>query len=200
MIATRHSTNGNVRHDTIGYFFENEKTAMMIHGRRNEPDKRMVFNPSDTTITCLFEMNGRKSGYVLPMDEEHWPGMPSAMRPYGAGPRSKLNYTGKEKKIEGFLCKEVMAEDDEYSAKLWLAEDIRLSMTRVLSYQSVGKGKSKKEIELFDQFGVEGLPLEMNLRSRKGKADVELKLVHLSDSFDRAVFSSQGHEVSRIGQ
>jgi len=95
MIATRHSTNGNVRHDTIGYFFENEKTAMMIHGRRNEPDKRMVFNPSDTTITCLFEMNGRKSGYVLPMDEEHWPGMPSAMRPYGAGPRSKLNYTGK---------------------------------------------------------------------------------------------------------
>lgn len=62
LIATQHSTAGNMRHDTVVYFFGKEKTAMLIHGRRNQPDMRMVFNPADTTITCLFEMNGRKSG------------------------------------------------------------------------------------------------------------------------------------------
>lgn len=133
------------------------------------------------------------------MDEEHWPGMLAAKRPYGVGPRTKLNCTGSDKEIEGYLCKEVLAENDDYTATLWLAEDIPLSMTRVLSYQSVGKGKSKKEIELFDQLGVEGLPLEMYLKSKKGKSDVTLRLIRVNESsFDTSVFSSQGHEVSEV--
>ncbi len=198
LVATQQYPNGNTRNDTISYYFGNEKTAILIYGRRNDPDMRMVFNSLDATITSLFEMNGKKGGFILPMDEEHWPGMPQALRPYGTVPRTELRYTGEEKRIEGFTCREVLAENDDYDAKMWLAEDIPLSMTRVLSYQSVGKGKSKKEIELFDQLGVEGLPLELFLKSKKGQADVTLHLINLNKTIEDTIFSTEGHMLSRI--
>ena len=198
LVATQHYTNGNVRSDTISYYFGNEKTAILIYGRRNDPDMRMVFSPLDTTITSLFEMRSKKGGFILPMDEEHWPGMPQALRLHGTEPHEELNYTGEEKIIEGFTCKEVLAANDDYTAKLWLAEGILLSMTHVLSYQSVGKGKSKKEIELFDQLGVEGLPLELYLKSKKGKANVTLHLINFNETFDENIFSTEGHTLSRV--
>ena len=198
LVSTQNYPNGSSRNDTIGYYFGKEKTAILIFGRRNDPDMRMVFSPMDTTITSLFEINGKKGGFILPMDEEHWPGMLQALRPFGVGLHAGLNYTGEEKDIEGFVCKEVLAENEDYTAKMWLAEDIPLSMTKVLSYQSVGKGKSKKEIELFDQLGVEGLTLELFLKSKKGKADVTLHLIDFSEAFDDSIFSDIGHTLSKI--
>lgn len=198
LVSTQHYPNGNVRSDTISYYFGKEKTAIVIYGRRNDPDMRMVFSPPDTTITSLYELRGKKGGFILPMDEEHWPGMPQSLRPYGSGPRTELDYTGEEKIIEDFTCREVLAENDDYNAILWLAEDIPLSMTRVLSYQSVGKGKSKKEIELFDQLGVEGLPLELFLKSKKAKADVTIQLINFSETINDTIFSIIGHKLSKV--
>jgi hypothetical protein len=198
LIAAQFYPNGNERSDTVSYYFGIEKTAMIIHAQRNQPDLRMIFNQQDSTIINLFEMNGKKRGYILPMDEEHWPGMPHALRSFGTGPRTELNYTGEEKEIGGYQCRGVTAESEYYSALMWVSEDIPLSMTRVLSYQSVGKGKSKKEIEMFDEFGIEGLPLEMNLTSKKGKADVIIRVVNIKETFDENVFSTEGHELSKV--
>jgi hypothetical protein len=198
LIATQNYPNNNTRNDTISYFFGDNKTAIFIYGRRTDTDMRMVFNPADNTITSLFELNGKKGGFILPMNEEYWPGLPQSLRPFGAGPRKELNYTGKKDKIEGFDCREILAENDDYNAELWVAEDIPLSMTHVLSYQSVGKGKSKKEIELFDQMGVEGLPLKMFLKSKTGKADVTVRLINFKESVDDNIFSTEGHTLSKV--
>ncbi len=160
----------------------------------------MVFDPTEKTITALFEMNGKKGGYTLPMDEEHWPGLPQSQREYGTGPRSTLNYTEKTKEIEGHKTREVLAESEDYSAALWLAEDIELNMLRVLSYQSVGKGKSKKEIEIFGQFGVDGFPLEMHLKSKAGGADVAIFIKNISEDFNEEIFSSAGHDLMKLGE
>ncbi len=198
LVGIQNYPNGNERSDTISYYFGDDKTAILIYGRRNDPDMRMVFSPLDTTITSLYELNGKKGGFILPMDEEHWPGLPQSLRPYGSGPDTQQNYTGIEKMIEGHTCQEVLAESEDYSAILWVAEDIPLSMTRVLSYQSVGTGKSKKEIELFDQFGVEDLPLELFLKSKKGKADVTIHLINFINTVDTSFFSTQGHTLSKV--
>lgn len=198
LVATQQYPNGNERSDTISYYFGGNMTAILIYGRRNDPDMRMVFNQKDTTITSLYEMNGKKGGFILPMDELHWPGMPQAFRPIDTRASSALNFTRKEKTIEGYNCKEVLAENDDYSATLWIAEDIPLSMTHVLSYQSVGKGKSNKETELFDQFGIDGLPLEMILKSKKEKADVTMHLVNFKEPVDEAIFSTEGHSLSKV--
>lgn len=66
--------------------------------------------------------------------------MKYALRPYDSGPRKELNYTGKTANLNGYLCKEVLAEQDEYSARMMVAENLNLSMTTVYSYQSVGAG------------------------------------------------------------
>ena len=198
LVVSHTNSNGTVRGDTISYFFGKEKTALIIHARGKQPDLRLLFNPADSTITGLFEMKGKKGGYILPMDEKNWPGMRTALREYGTGPRKELNYSGDTKEIEGQLAKEIRAESTNYSAVIWMANDIPLNLTSVLAYQSVGAGKDASDIEEFDQFGVEGLPSEVVLKSKIGKGDVMLRVVNLSDAIDASVFSTEGFILSTI--
>ncbi len=198
LVVSQQYENGNERADTLSYFFGKDKTALIIHAKRNQPDLKLIFNPKDATITGLFEQNGRKGGYILPMNEKYWPGMQVATRDYGTGPRTKLNYTGKTKEIEGYQTREVLAENDEYTASLWLPEAIELNMGSVFAYQSVGAGKDTKELELFDQFGVEGLPLELFLKSKIGRADVIIRVINISEAVDKNMFSSEGYALSKI--
>ncbi len=198
LVVTHYYPNGNERSDTISYYFGKDKTAIIIYGRRRDPDMRMVFSPKDSTITSLFEMNGRKGGFILPMDDKHWPGMQYALRPFGTRPRKKLNYTGNKTELEGYLCREVLAENGEYSAKIMLAEDIKLSMSSVFSYQSVGAGKSQDESDLFDKFGIQELPLELNLISKEEKANLIIRLVNFNESIPDTIFSTKGHSLSKV--
>ena len=198
LVVNHYYPNGNERIDTISYFFGKDKTAIIIYGKRRDPDMRMVFSPKDSTITNLFEMNGKKTGYILPMDEKHWPGMQYALRPYNAGPRKKLNYTGNETTLEGYHCREVLADNGKYFATIMLAEDIKLSMSSVFSYQSVGAGKSQDESGLFDKFGVQELPLELNLKSKEEKANVIIRVVNFNKAFPDTIFSTESHSLSKV--
>ncbi|WP_290625615.1 hypothetical protein [Altibacter sp.] len=196
LVVVQEYANGNVRTDTVSYTFTPERTAMILHGRGNEPDMRMLFDTGKKEIVALFLLDGKKLGYTLPMDESHWPGMPHALK---TPPKSlPLATSAPEKVIDDRKTREVRSENDEYIATLWIDETIPLSMAQVLSYQSVGKGKSKKEIELFNQLGVSGFPLEVLLKSKKGKADVQLKVIHLSKEVNPAMFSSEGYSVRTI--
>ncbi|WP_152558108.1 DUF4412 domain-containing protein [Altibacter lentus] len=196
LVVAQQYPNGNVRTDTVSYFFTPKRIAMILHGRGKESDMRMIFDNDTEEIVVLFLLDGKKLGYTLPMDEAHWPGMPHALK---SPPKTlPLATSGSEKEIEGRKTREVRSENDDYVATVWIDIDIPLSMTQVLSYQSVGKGKSKKEIELFNQLGVSGFPLEVLLKSKKGKADVQLKVINLSTNVDAAVFSSEGYTVSKM--
>lgn len=199
LIASQTNKSGNTRTDTISYHFDENRTAIIIHAKRNQPDLRMVFSFEDTTITSLFEINGKKGGYILPMDDEHWPGMSDSHYDISKI-ESKImkNYTGQSKEIEGHKCREVKVENSEYKATMWLCNDLNISMLQVLSYQSVGKGKSKKELELFKEFGINTLPLVLELQSKADKPDVSITLVNFQTEVDEAIFSTDGHDVSKV--
>ena len=197
LVSPQHS-NGKNLGDTLSYYFGKDKTALIIHAKRNQPDLRLVFNPQDSTITGLFEQYGKKGGYILPMNDKYWPGMNVAMRDYGTSPKAELNYSGNSKEIQGFQTHEVLAENDEYTASLWLSKTIELNMSSVLAYQSVGAGKDTKELKLFDQFGVEGLPLEMLLKSKNGHGNLIIRIINISRDIDEEVFKSEGYSLSKI--
>lgn len=184
--------------DTINYYFTETKTAIYIHTPSNQPDMKMIFDFVDSTITSLFEMNGKKGGYILPMDEKHWPGLPESKSNTSTLVKQKSFYTGETKVIDGLECKEAKVEDDNYEVTLWLYEGYELSMLQVLSYQSVGKGKSKKELEMFEKFGINSLPIEMELISKTGKADVIIKLVNFKENVPDNIFSTEGHNLSKV--
>ncbi|WP_203296339.1 hypothetical protein [Luteirhabdus pelagi] len=196
LITEQVYANGNTRIDSADYHFGKEKVALHIYARGKPDELRLIFNPSDTTITGLFEMNGRKSGYILPMNNDYWPGMPFAHRPYGTGPRTELNYSGMQKEILGYQCREILAESEEYNVEIW-ASDISLSFIKVIAYQTVGAGEQDGEVKLFDTFGVETLPLEIYLKSKEEKGNVRLRILNLSTEIDENVFSFEGHTLAR---
>ncbi len=177
LVSEQTYKNGNVRHDTLKYSFAENKTTMIILAKGNPREMKMIFNFADSTIKTEFVMNGKQGGYTLPMDLEHWPGMP---RSYTIE-QSALDKSSENKLIEGIETYKVTASSNDYDAELWVTDKYNLSMLQVLSYQSVGKGKSKKELELFEEFELYNLPLLMKLKSKKGKADVVIRLVNFKD-------------------
>lgn len=197
LITSQVNANGNVRTDTISYYFSENKTAIIMHAGSNQPDLRLVFTPADSTIVGLFEMNGNKSGYILPMNEKQWPGMHHALRDYRTGPKTQLNYTGNEKEIHGYTCIETTCESDDFTISFWFAEAIELSLTQVFAYQTVGSGGEMEPIEMLSKCGVQALALHTLLTSKEGNTTVNVTVENISEeNADPAMFSSEEHLLS----
>jgi len=118
LIANQDYPNGTTRSDTVSYFFGMHETAILIHAGKNQPDMRMVINPTDSTITGLFEMQGKKGGYVLPMNDRYWPGMRHALEATSNTVQPGKDPLGDSKMIEGYRCRKVFAESSDYTAEL----------------------------------------------------------------------------------
>ncbi|MBZ0328238.1 MAG: hypothetical protein K8F54_11570 [Altibacter sp.] len=196
LIITQVYNNGNQRIDSISYYFNETKTAIIIHAEQNQPDLRLVFSPADTTITGLFEIKDTKGGYILPMNEKNWPAMHYALREYGTGPRTKLNYTGEQKEINGLWCSEINCESEEFEISVWGTNTIELTLIQLLAYQTVGAGEDTKAIDMLDKCGIQSFAIETILRGKNDKPDLSLKVENLSKEVDTTIFSAKGHILS----
>jgi hypothetical protein len=114
LYATLTYKNDRKSSDTINYYITDTKSAIYIHTPSNQPDMKMIFDFVDSTITSLFEINGKKGGYILPMDEKHWPGLPESKSNTGTLTQQESLYTGETKVIDGLECKEAKVEDENY--------------------------------------------------------------------------------------
>ncbi|MCB0770818.1 MAG: DUF4412 domain-containing protein [Flavobacteriales bacterium] len=195
LVSSQTNSSGDTRTDSITYSFDGPNVAMLMHGRGNQPDVRLVFDPAAGAITQLHTINGMKGGFVFAMSEKRWPGMTYSQDTPTGG---KVKYTGKEKVIQGHTCKEMKVSGSEYSGTAWVAEDIPLSMLRVFSYQSVGAGKSTTEADNLKAMGMNGLPLEMTLKSTTGKADVQLLVLDYQPTVDASLFNTEGHSTTFV--
>lgn len=196
LISSQTNSSGTTRTDSITYAFEGTNVAMIIHDQHGQPDVPMVFDAGAKTITQLFEMNRRKGGFVFPMTEKRWPGM--AYATHTSGTDESVRYTGKTKTIEGHVCKQAMASNAKYTATVWVAEDIPLSMLRVFSYQSVGAGKSTEEADLLAEMSMKGFPMEMHLKSLTDKPDVHLRITDFQEHVDPTMFSTEGYSTTWV--
>ncbi len=196
LVSTQTNGSGVARTDSITYHFQGANTAIVMHGHNNEPGVRLIFDPAARTITQLFEMNGRKGGFVFPMSEKRWPGM--VYSEHNPDAESDLRFTGKTRLIEGHSCREVHLANEEYAATAWVAEEIPLSLLRVLSYQSVGVGKSTYGADLLAQMGMKGLPMELQFKSLTDKPDVLVRIMNYRDSADPGMFSSEGYSTTWV--
>lgn len=197
VITSQVNANGNVRNDTISYFFSENKTAIIMRAGENQPDLRLVFTPADSTIVGLFEMKGNKNGYILPMNEKQWPGMNYALQEYGTGPKTQLNYTGNKKEINGYPCTETRCENDDFDISFWFAEGIELTLTQVFAYQTVGSGGEMKPIEMLSKCGVQAFAMQTLLQGKDGNPTVAITIANFSEeNVDPYIFSTEGHSLS----
>ena len=113
LIVGQANQSENVDQNSVSYFIGKDKSAIIVRPGQNQPDMKMIFDFSKKTITNLFEINGKKGGYILPMNEEYWPGITTALYESLREVDPEYTFTGKTKEIEGHLCKEVTAESDD---------------------------------------------------------------------------------------
>ena len=186
----------NNRCETLSYFFGEDKTALIIHARGNQPDLRLVFSPKDSTITGLFEMNEKKGGYILPMNQKYWPAMDYALTDYGTGPRKQLDLTGEQKEINGYPCNEISCNNDKFEGTFWIANEIEMSLVQALAYRTVGAGKDTGAVEMLASCGMQGFTMLAKLRLFEKKDVIMLSIINMSDTFDEAVFSTEGHTLA----
>ncbi|MDC7995464.1 hypothetical protein [Altibacter sp. HG106] len=198
LIVSQLYKNGKESVDTLSYYFGTEKTALVIHARGNQPDLRLVFHEADSTITGLYEQQGKKGGYILPMNKKYWPAMQYALTDYGTGPRTELTTTTSQKKINDTLCTEMGCDNEAYSGTLWVADEIELSFVQVLAYQGVGAGEDISHIEMIANCGVQGFVMQMTLKSKLGKADVVLHVENLRDTVPKGIFDRSEHQLSDL--
>ncbi len=196
LVVGSENPNSNSQSDTLSFFFGENKTALIIHARGNQPDLRLVFNPKDSTITGLFEVNEKKGGYVLPMNKKYWPSMDYALSDYGTGPKKQLNITGEQKKINGVYCSEMICNTDKFEGSFWIAEEIELSLVQVMAYQTVGAGKDTDAVEMLAECGIQGFTMLTKLRLFERKDVVMLSIIKLTNTFDDAIFSTEGHTLA----
>lgn len=188
--------NQNGRSDTLSYYFGENKTALIVHARGNQPDLRLVFNPKDSTITGLFEMNEKKGGYILPMNQKYWPAMDYALTDYGTGPRKQLDQTGEQREINGFACSEMACNSDKFEGTFWITDEIEMSLVQVMAFRTVGAGKDIGAVEMLAKCGIQGFSMLAKLRLFEKKDVVMLSIINMSDTFDEAVFSTEGHTLA----
>lgn len=196
LVTSQTNSSGITRWDSIAYSFEGPNTAIMMFGQRGQPDVRLLFDPAAKTITQLHEINGKKGGFVFAMSEKRWPGMPYSTVTAGSG--EQMDWTGKQKEIADHECHEAMAENADYTALVWVAKDIPLSMLRVFSYMSVGAGKSTEEAELLAQMSLSGFPMEMHLTSKADKPKVTIRVENFRSSPDLSLFDTAGHTTTFV--
>ncbi|MCW8980569.1 MAG: hypothetical protein OQJ83_04210 [Altibacter sp.] len=188
-------SSGNRHTDSISYFFGEDKTSIIIRTGGNQPDLQLIFNPTDSIITGLFETNGKKGGYILPMNEKYWPTMKYATGEKDIVSNSELNYTERKKDINSYITHEVSCSNDKMEATLWIAEEIELSLTQVMAYQFVGSGKEGEDIKIIADCGIKGLALYTNLFDKQRNSTIILQIVNLSTEIDSEIFNTEGHEL-----
>ncbi|MCB0466533.1 MAG: hypothetical protein KDC78_12805 [Aequorivita sp.] len=193
---SQESNNGNQHIETVSYFFGEEKTAIIMHAGGNQPDLRLVFNPADSIISGLFEMNGKKGGYILPMNEKYWPTMKYALGEKDVLSNSEVNYTENKKEINGYNTKEVSCSNDKMEATFWIAEEIELSLTQVMAYQFVGSGKEGEDIKMLADCGIMKLALNTNLFDKQRNSNIVLEIENFSTEIDSEVFNTNDYELS----
>lgn len=188
-------SSGNRHTDSISYFFGEDKTSIIIRAGGNQPDLQLIFNPTDSIITGLFETNGKKGGYILPMNEKYWPTMKYATGEKDIVSNSELNHTERKKDINSYITHEVSCSNDKMDATFWIAEEIELSLTQVMAYQFVGSGKEGEDIKIIADCGIKGLALYTNLFDKQRNSTIILQIVNLSTEIDSEIFNTEGHEL-----
>ncbi|MCG2419023.1 hypothetical protein K8089_08300 [Aequorivita sp. F47161] len=193
---SQESNDGNQHIETISYYFGEEKTATIIHARGNQPSLRLIFNPADSTITGTYEMNDKKGGYILPMNNKYWPTMKYALGEKDTLNNSERNFTSNKKEIETYNTTAISCSNDKIDATFWIAEEIELSLTQVMAYQFVGSGEEGDDLEMLANCGIKSLALYTSLFDKKRNSTIILQIENLSTKVDITVFNTSGYNLS----
>ena len=193
-ITSQESQNGNTRIDTMNYFFGKEKTALIIKAGGNQPDLRLVFSKADSTITGLFKNNGKKGGYILPMNKKYWPAIEIAL-PKANNTEETFKISSDEKMIDGYVCHYLECTTEEFTGNFWMTPEIPLTLPQILAYSFVGAGEETSELDWLLTCEAQHFILLAEIEDKKRNARITIQIQNIDNSVNDAMFNMEDYSL-----
>ena len=93
--------------------------------------KRILFNPSDSTWTMLMEYNKVKQGSRIHAADMYRPKTKKVKQK-----KITKTLTNSRKRIEGYTCKKIVLESEDYYSEIWYTESLKFDLAKIYNLLS----------------------------------------------------------------
>ncbi|MDX2282689.1 MAG: hypothetical protein NW241_00945 [Bacteroidia bacterium] len=182
----------------VQYHVDEYRFAMVPQPASDGASSIIIYDRQKRTMTTKsVDSKGKKTAtvmniprFMLTVDAK---GSPDAA-PASNGTTVKA--TGRTKTIEGFLCKEWIADGPESSTTMWITTDWAFNYATVFDFVKVWDAQSGMTTGASNQYQVSGSWLEMHTQSKKEDSKTDNFIKNIRRMHDASVFSLDGYEVS----
>ncbi|SMO59903.1 DUF4412 domain-containing protein [Solitalea koreensis] len=180
----------------IMYYIKDQKICSVI----NNPDKggqmRMIIDPATSDILMLMDMNGKKMGMKSKMKD-----IAEMAEQSGMKTDVKITETNETKTIDGHPCKKIIAETEDSTIDMWVAQDMDLNLWKILASMRSAKGPmggARSPAGDFAKYSafLKGPSLESIITHKKtgDKTTMQIKDIQ-KGNIDAAMFDTAGYQM-----
>jgi hypothetical protein len=125
----------------VTYYFLNDEVLMKPQIRDKESGREaemgILFKPQQQVFFIL--MGGKDGKMAMRKSYENINEMLDTTKVE----QPKITQTNETKRINGYLCRKVIAETSTSIMDMWVTNDLKFSLGKLMAYSSMGKGRKK---------------------------------------------------------
>ncbi len=179
----------NIKADSTG-----NEMALQVqdHMLQRGVNKRVVFRPADSTWTMLISFNNIKQGTRI-----HGAAMYRDTIRHRA---FTMKSTNEKKVIEGFNCKKIIVESENYSAEIWVTNSINFDLCKVyrlLSHCGMMSDVVRKG-DWFMNRKLKSMVMEVVSTNKNSGQNYKMKISGINKSIKPDFFETNGFKISNI--
>ncbi len=110
-----------------------------------------------------------------------------------------ITETGRTKTIEGMLCKEYLVESKNETSNVWVTEEWDFDFTVLLDFAQVKNASTGQMTNWSNVYGIKGMVIEGRVEKKNSNQVQEFAIRNIRNGAQPEVFSTQGYEVSDMG-
>ncbi len=147
--------------------FKGNKSCMEMITAPNAGKVKTIFDKKEQTMTMVADKDGTNKMAMVRK-------MPDAAEYSGSGGKdAKITVTEETKKIEGYNCRKVIAENDESITEMWMTNDLGLTYSDMFGMMRSGRGPASNMTTGMQNYkDVKGMPLEMIIKNKTVPDDI----------------------------
>ncbi len=186
----------------IQYVFDTWHTGM-IYTLEDGNVVQMVMDNQEGSITMVMDEDGKKQGVKMRQPNVKYD---ESDFDHPDADEITMKKTGRTKTTEGgYFAHEYEMTSPDGTGTVWVTKDIPMdlmfAMQSALARSSKGNQKKRQQTPTFNNFGVEGFPVENHFVNKDGKekVDMVMKNIKMGDKIDKTALDTKGIKVMDMG-
>lgn len=175
---------------SMRFVIKEHQTAMKPVVKGQSEDVHMIFDYKDKKYITLINSNGQKIGMVAPLDE-------SKNESDTANSDIKVTKTSEQKEINGYSCTKFIIKNNDMNSTVWTTTEIEYSFSDIFRViQNLNNGKSEENRFVDNHSEVEGFPIEIIAKNKKGKDSMKMLISDIkTENIDDSLFNMEGYQM-----